>query len=447
MARIIVIWFLAVLSVVIWWMNRVDSTASIVTDRPMMEAGIPQDQVDEITLEYRGGRTLGFERDGVSWRQIEPFSVGVDAFSARQIAVVASSLRASDFVEIGNDESGREQAARLGFDDPAVRVTWKWGNETRVLILGNRTLAGRGWARLEDEKVAWLVDSTLHERLLDMDSRLWRDRSLLPTAGVETREIEIMVGDASVSLESGLDGWTLTRPVAARGDAAAISEWLSDVSRTSTQGYLFDRPESLEPFGLEPPLAVVRLTERDGTSHTVLIGDPIGVGSPERYGMVQGSPTILRLDEQAQQALVPSAVLFVDPTGSAVVRADVGSLEVRPTDASDFTLTRDFDRWILEFNDDERGSVEVPRQAVESLLGQLTSARASEIEFLDYPTELEYAVVILFGLDGLPLDTVRVIRDPNDGRWALENGDGVLRIFPASLQPALRPQDFGVIVP
>ena len=157
--------------------------------------------------------------------------------------------------------------------------------------------------------------------------------------------------------------------------------------------------------------------------------------------------TAVRLDEQAQKSLVPSAALFVDPTGTAVTRPDVGSLEVGPTDGSDFTLSRDFDRWMLEFNDDDRGSVEVPRQAVESLLGQLTSARASEIEFLDYPTELEYAVVILFGLDGLPLDTVRVIRDPNDGRWALENGDGVLRIFPASLQPALRPQDFGVIVP
>ena len=55
--------------------------------------------------------------------------------------------------------------------------------------------------------------------------------------------------------------------------------------------------------------------------------------------------------------------------------------------------------------------------------------------------------MILFGLDGLPLDTVRVIRDPNDGRWAFENGDGVLRIFPAGLQPALRPADFGVMAP
>ena len=447
MKRLAGIWCLAFLSLFIWWMLRVDGTAVLVTDRLMMVDGVPQDQVEEITLEYGGGRTLGFVRDGITWKQIEPFSVGVEAFSARQIAVVASSLRASDFVEIGNDDAGRAQAARLGFDDPAVRVTWRWGDDTRVLVLGNRTLAGRAWARLEGEPVAWLVESTLHERLLDMDSRLWRDRSLLPTAGVETREIEIMVGEASVRLESGLDGWRLTQPVVARGDAGAISEWLSDVSRASTQGYLFDQPRSLEPFGLEPPIAVVRLTQRDGTSRSVLIGDPIGVGSSERYGLVEGSPTILRLDEEAQKSLVPSAALFVDPTGTAVVRADVGSLEVRPTDASDFTLSRDFDRWTLEFTDDERGSVDVPRQAVESLLGQLTSARASEIEFLDYPSELEYAVVILFGLDGLPLDTVRVIRDPNDGRWALENGDGVLRIFPASLQPALRPPDFGVIVP
>ena len=277
----------------------------------------------------------------------------------------------------------------LASTNPAVRVTWRWGDETRVLILGNRTLAGRGWARLEGEQVAWLVDSALHERLLDMDARLWRDRSLLPKAGVETRAIEIIVGDASVSLENGIDGWKLTRPVAARGDASAISEWLSEVSRASTQGYLFDRPRSLEPFGLEPPIAIVRLTGRDGSSQSVLVGDPIGVGSAERYGMVEGSPTILRLDEQAQKSLVPSAVLFVDPTGTDEVRQDVGSLEIRPKGGGDFTLTRDFDRWTLE-SSESGGLVEVPRQAVEGLLGQLTEARASEIEFLEYPSELEH---------------------------------------------------------
>ncbi len=446
MKRLLVIWCLACGSVLIWWMLRSEATTVALTDRRMMEDGIPQDQVEAITLEYGGGRTLSFERDGIMWRQVEPFAVGVDAFSARQIAVVASSLNASDYVEIGDDDAGRAQMARLGFDDPAVRVTWRWGDETRVLILGNRTLAGRAWARLEGERLAWLVDSALHERLLDMDSRLWRDRSLLPQAGVETRVIEIEVGSASVRLENELDGWELTEPVAARGDAGAISEWLSEVSRASTQGYLFDQPRSLEPFGLEPPVAVVRLTRRDGSARSVLIGDPIGVGSTERYGLVEGSPTILRLDEDAQKALVPSAAVFVDPTGTSVVRADVGSIEVRPANGSDFTLTRDFDRWVLEL-DEESGSVEVPRQAVEGLLGQLTSARASEIEFLEYPSELEEAVVILLGLDGLPLDTVRVIRDPNDGRWALENGDGVLRIFPPSFQPALQPGNFGVVIP
>ncbi len=446
MGRVIAIWSLALISFFVWWMIREAGNTSSGSTRVLLESGVPQDQVEEITLEYGGDRTLRFVRDGVSWRQVEPFSVGVDAFSARQIAVVASSLKSSDFVEIGDDQAGLEQAARLGFDEPAVRVTWRWGDQSRVLVLGNRTLAGRGWARLEGEKVAWLVESSLHERLIDMDSRLWRDRALLSEAGVETRGIEITVGDASVRLKSELDGWRLTSPVTARGDAAAISEWLSEVSRASTEGYLFDRPRSLDPFGLEPPVAVVRLTQRDGTTRCVLIGDPIGVGSTERYGLVEGSPTILRLNEDAQKSLVPSAALFVDPTGTAVGRQDVGSLEVRPVEGADFTLTRDFDRWILEF-DGKEGSVEVPRQAVEGLLGQLTSARASEIEFLEYPSELEYAVVILFDLDGLPLDTVRVIRDPNDGRWALENGDGVLRIFPPGMQPALRPADFGVLTP
>ena len=63
MKRLVGIWCLAFLSLFIWWALRVDDTAALVTDRLMMVDGVPQDQVEEITLDYRGGRTLSFVRD------------------------------------------------------------------------------------------------------------------------------------------------------------------------------------------------------------------------------------------------------------------------------------------------------------------------------------------------------------------------------------------------
>jgi hypothetical protein len=50
----------------------------------------------------------------------------------------------------------------------------------------------------------------------------------------------------------------------------------------------------------------------------------------------------------------------------------------------------------------------------------------------------------MHGFDARPLDTVRVARDPETGRWALDNGDDVLRMFPAETPIPMTPADFGL---
>jgi hypothetical protein len=81
---------------------------------------------------------------------------------------------------------------------------------------------------------------------------------------------------------------------------------------------------------------------------------------------------------------------------------------------------------------------------VQTLLQQLCQLPAPTVEFKPYPAELEVATVTLFGYDLKPRDTVRIAREPEDGRWAIENGDNVLRIFPASMSVPLTAREFGV---
>ena len=54
------------------------------------------------------------------------------------------------------------------------------------------------------------------------------------------------------------------------------------------------------------------------------------------------------------------------------------------------------------------------------------------------------ATITLHGFDAMPMDTVRIARDPQTRKWAIENGDDVLRIFPETLSLRLRPGDFGL---
>ena len=76
---------------------------------------------------------------------------------------------------------------------------------------------------------------------------------------------------------------------------------------------------------------------------------------------------------------------------------------------------------------------------VQALLELLAVTRAVDLQVRDFPSSLEVATIVLHGFDGQPMDAVRIAREPDGGRWALENGDGVLRLLPSSTVIPLLP--------
>lgn len=443
MARIALAWFLAIVAGVGWWSLRDQGIgASMDAGVVLLGEKVPLEQVETVEIRFRDGRMLEFARSDSGWRQQQPFDVGIDTFSARQIGVVAAGLESIDALQL--EEGTEPSLAQLGFDPPAATITWDWGDGSHAIELGNRTLAGRAWARIGGDSRVALVDSALHQRVLDTDARLWRDRALLPDAGAGSRRILIEAGNEEMQLEHGPSGWNMTSPVQTRADDAAVADWLARAARARALGYLHDQPDDLDRFGLAFPIARVEVRGLgDAEPEVVLLGDPIGVGSTDRYAMVGGSPTIIRIDEETQRVLVPSAATLVDATGTGAVREDVARVEIRtPEGSTDFELRRDFDQWLLQ--EDGGETVVVETAAVERLLAQLTNARAGELAFTGYPADLEQAVVILHGFDDLPIDTVRIVRESDGGRWALENGDGVLRIFPTSFDPPISTTEYGI---
>jgi hypothetical protein len=445
--RIILVWCLAILATVAWWFNRErQDVADRVRETYPLGDSIPLDRLTEVEIIHADGRVFRMVSTTDGWQQTEPFPVGIDTFSLRELGSTAQGLVRVDSIDISDPES----AARLGLDPAAVTITWTWEDgeaiRTQSVQLGNRTLAGRAWVRLADDpEQAALVDADLHVKVLETDMRYLRNRMLAPKAGTETNRVVVEAGNERMELLRTDSGWELQEPVRTRGDDSAISDWLSRISRARASGFLHDEPESLDRFGLANPIGVVALRNRSaegvGDDRVILLGDPIGVGSPDRYGLIDGAPTVIRLDGETQQVLVPSAATLIDATGSGVVREDIAGIEIQ-TAGEALSIDREFDGWQAYLGQDE--PVEIARDPVEQLMKQLTSSRAGEILLAPFPSELQHAIVILYGFDGSPIDTVRIALDPESGNWALENGDDVLRIFPASFELPLTAADFGL---
>ena len=214
-----------------------------------------------------------------------------------------------------------------------------------------------------------------------------------------------------------------------------------NLARAAWTDVLMDEPEDLATYGLDPPVARLSIT-RNGETQVLLVGDRLGSASQDRSGMIEGVPVVLSLDGRTVASILPDPATLIDHRASRVRPADVKTIEIEGPDGT-FRLQRSLEYWVAPGYDDQ----EVPPERVEELLQSMTTLRATEIELRDdYPAELERARVTFLGFDGSPLDTVRLLREqPETGKWAMENGDNVLRVHPEFLVLHLRPVDYGLV--
>jgi hypothetical protein len=420
-----------------WWTWRDDEAPrpDAGGPRPFLAEPLEPDAIDRIELRRADGPAMVFAREGSEWWMLEPFRHPMDPFSMRQVGVaLASAPRVRDAAE--------GDRAAMGLDPPRATLVVVAGDRREEIEIGRRGLAGRGFLARKGEPPA-VADAALHERLLEMDPKEWRSRRLFP-AGERGPDavaaIEWIRGDARIRLEREGSSWRVVEPLSARGDRPRIEDLLAAFGRIESEGFLFDAPAALEPFGLHAPVARVRVEAADGDlTRTLLVGSPVGLSAQARHAMVEGVPAVVRLGAAAQSTLFPPLEVLVDPVASGVRAEDVRKLEIRGAEAT-LELVRGDDGWTLTSLAKDGTPVSsgpADRAAVARLLASLTAERAPEIKIAEFPKELEVATIVLFGFDLAPRDIVRVARDPKSGRLALENGDGVVRIHPAALPLAL----------
>jgi hypothetical protein len=310
-------------------------------------------------------------------------------------------------------------------------------------------VAGRSYLKIAGEPDVLVVRGELHDRAVQMDPKGWRDRTIFPGVSPEADQITIDDGTTRTVLRRERRQWTMSEPVRTRVDEHAGGELLSALGRAVSGGFILDEPQDLSGFGLDEPAGTVTVVSsravggdggprREARTLRLLVGARMGVGSEDRFGMVEGRPVVVRLPEPVLVAFFRPVVTLIDPAASGVLAANVKSIVVRGPDG-EVRLERDLERWVAP-----EDGVDVNVEIVERLLELLTQRRSDRIDVMTYPRDHQVATITMYGFDARPLDTVRVARDPDSGAWALDNGDDVLRIFPAETTIPLTPDDFGL---
>lgn len=414
--------------------------------RPFVPTSVVDpERVIDVILE-RDGVRYRFVRRGESWWQTEPIEFPVDSWSIRQFVI--RLLKTESVRSVPADP---ESLSRAGLSPAVASIELTILNDDGVsrtvgVELGKRSLAGRAYARMSDANATFdVVDATLHEFVLERDPKEFRRRDIFVDLSEVDRVAFNSGGKLTVLERTGRD-YRLSAPVRARADRAQAEELLDALRRARSGGFIVDRPAELAVYGLAPAAATITV-DGAGNTQTLLIGDAVSIGAQDRFGMMEGSQTIVRLPAAEIAGIVPRVERLLDAVATGVRPRDVGGLEI-VSGANRVVLHREVEGWTARLFDVSRidgadAASKEPRvvdtDAVDRLLSALCEARAGSVEIADFPADREVARITLLGFAGEPIDTVRVARRASDDKLILENGDGVLRIHGAidlPLEPA-----------
>ncbi|HWB20797.1 MAG TPA: DUF4340 domain-containing protein [Phycisphaerales bacterium] len=403
---------------------------------------LPVDDISRMTLARKGEATLVFERTKSGWMQTQPFQCPMDSISVQRLAAAAADLRVKDTSK--SETASTLTAENVLLSPPLAEVTYEWPGHSIDVELGRKGLAGLAYVRVKGSDVIEVVNQSLHERALGMDPKEWRDRAIFHDIGPEADKIEREDSPtAHMVLVRERKTWKMLMPVETRVDQAALNDYLDALGRAQFAGVLFDQAEAIAQFGLSPAQATLSVTTstpgQAARVQVLSVGAKCIATAQDRFAMSDSAPIIWQLAPQALAALFRPIQNFIEPTGAGVNPADVKQVVIRTAEGQ-FTMQRDLDKWVAP----EKGGVEVNAALANELMDQLTKLRASAIDVREYPREEEIATVTLYGFDLKAITTVRIAREKDSGKLIMENGDNVLRVYPASLQMKLTAGDFGV---
>lgn len=409
--------------------------------------GIDAASIDRLTIASRGS-TSTFTADGLAWQQIEPYRCVADALAIRDTIDVLAALPAyQSFAADAVDP------AALGLDRPVATIDLAGPGVAQRMDLGRRAPAGRAWARVGDRIIS--TNDALHALVVSSDPRRWRDPALFEDLSPELDRIELKQGEATTVLERTGQRWSMRAPIQTRADADAVGRLIDALSRVRAEAWVADLPAGdaadVARFGLDAPagsvtVAMTTRSMKEGeivastTQQAVEWGSVVERGTGLRVARRMGSPAIVSLDERALSSMDPAPESLIDGRMLDAPSSTIKSIAIDGPEGR-LTLERREGQWFMV--DAARPDGAPAREpAIASLLVALTEARAMAMNEQGAPETLARTSISVTGFDGAVLGSLTIVREGAAGRFGVECGDGLLRIYSERMLLPLEPDQY-----
>lgn len=379
------------------------------TDKERAEKILPLESVVEFSL-IGNGDAIALKRNASqSWELTRPLSAPGDSNEAEAFISEINNLKKTRMVE-----ENPKDLSLYGLSSPFLKIHFKSENgEEETLSVGNESpMGGNLYFKRENHSAVMMAPAT--RSLFEKSVYDFRNKMLLNFSSGDIKRVQVIREKDSLEFKSNGEKWRVSGDIEAQGDKSSIMKFLQSIQLSRVREFINETPDSLKPYGLNPPRLKLILENDSGTAHTLTVGN--AKGDKGYFGKINDSANIILVEPALFDTLSKKTVEFLNKTLIEVEDNEVLEMSLQTGDKTIQVTREKNDEWNLQSPIKTAADL----ATINSLLFDLKEAKITE--FIKISLDIPEA----FGLDS-PQKSFS-LKMKNGKTWTLhlgnQTGDG-----------------------
>ncbi|MGA2133090.1 MAG: DUF4340 domain-containing protein [Bryobacteraceae bacterium] len=259
---------LAALAGGLYWSNRKQKAEAAkpttTTDASPKILGIPEDQVQQVTIKKAGADALVLAKgaDG-KWQMTAPKPIRADQDAAKTVVTSATTLNGDKVVE---DKA--TDLAPYGLNTPSIEVTVlkKDGKSTELQIGDDTPTGGGSYAKVAGDPKVYTIFSYV-KNSLDKTPNDLRDKRLLTFDQDKLTRVDLQAakGDTIEFGKNNQNDWQILKPKPLRADGSQVEELIRKLKDAKMDATISDEDSKKAAGGYASGTKVANVTVADSS--------------------------------------------------------------------------------------------------------------------------------------------------------------------------------------
>jgi len=275
------------------WTREFDVETGLLRSRKLI--GLSPERITSVQL-TRGEQQIELSRTNGQWQVVRPARWTADPARASELLNALAAASVEEFI----DTPSAAQTARM--DAAPWKAVLTAGGRTHSLQITGPGETGLRMVRINDESSLYLTAGSLVREEF-ADPLFYRSRTLLEINPAAIQMITVRSADGTERSARKTESGAFA---AGHPDRKIQPDALTDLMWTLNDlravRFAALNPESLSPYGLEPPETVLTVTVSgtESIGRMVLLGSPVEDG---RFAMVQGQNIVFVVSEETAKSM------------------------------------------------------------------------------------------------------------------------------------------------